>query len=278
MHIENYFVSQADRRYSLRDRGLLSAEYIVLHNTAGGSVKSSVDYLKSRGYGYHFIIDRDGAIYQTVPMNQKVFHAGSSNWRGRDSLNGFSIGVCFANRGWSATEESNYQWRQVGHHGGNTYHDKHYWEEYSDAQIQAGISLCSAIVSHYPIRDIVRHDDIAIGRKVDTGPALDISPFEALIPDRSRELIYEHIVDVRDGDVLNIRRWPGETVVGTLSPQEVVYVRSFTYKYVFSSHRQRKVPVKDEWCSIAKDGFTHLGYVHSGYLDELDSDDSNPVA
>jgi len=41
----------------------------------------------------HFLIRRDGAVTQFVPCNRRAWHAGQSNWRGRECCNDFSIGV-----------------------------------------------------------------------------------------------------------------------------------------------------------------------------------------
>jgi len=45
-------------------------KYIALHHTAGGSAKSSIEFWKSNSdkVATHFIIDRNGDIYQTMSM------------------------------------------------------------------------------------------------------------------------------------------------------------------------------------------------------------------
>src|SRR5438874_11978425 len=41
----------------------------------------------------HFLVRRDGELVQFVPVERRAWHAGASNWRGRERCNDFSIGV-----------------------------------------------------------------------------------------------------------------------------------------------------------------------------------------
>ncbi|MBF0425739.1 MAG: 1,6-anhydro-N-acetylmuramyl-L-alanine amidase AmpD [Magnetococcales bacterium] len=41
----------------------------------------------------HFFVDRLGVVTQFVPVHKRAWHAGASNWRGRDTCNDFSVGV-----------------------------------------------------------------------------------------------------------------------------------------------------------------------------------------
>ena len=41
----------------------------------------------------HLCIFRDGRIHQYVPFDQRAWHAGASEWRGRTRANDFSIGI-----------------------------------------------------------------------------------------------------------------------------------------------------------------------------------------
>jgi len=53
-------------------------KYIALHHTAGGSAMSSIEYWKSNSdkVATHFIIDRNGDIYQTMSMLYYGYHLG----------------------------------------------------------------------------------------------------------------------------------------------------------------------------------------------------------
>ncbi len=46
-----------------------------MHRTAGDSAASALSAFKS-GIGAHFIIDKDGAIYQTASLDKQVSHVG----------------------------------------------------------------------------------------------------------------------------------------------------------------------------------------------------------
>lgn len=51
---------------------------IIVHQTGGATAASSLNsYLGPNANGAHFLIDRDGKIYQTASMNQQTWHVGS---------------------------------------------------------------------------------------------------------------------------------------------------------------------------------------------------------
>lgn len=88
---------------------------IVLHATAGGTARSSIDHLRSVGLSYHFIIARDGKdsgngsasdgtdplVFFCVPTSHRAAHVGSNipfpNSNNRIA-NRCSIGISLANR------------------------------------------------------------------------------------------------------------------------------------------------------------------------------------
>ena len=49
---------------------------IIVHQTAGSSAGSAFSSYASGAAGAHFLIDRDGAIYQTARLTQKTWHVG----------------------------------------------------------------------------------------------------------------------------------------------------------------------------------------------------------
>jgi AmpD protein len=94
----------------------------------------------------HFLIRRDGELCQFVPCGARAWHAGESSWKGRLQCNDFSIGVELEGTG-DAT--------------------------FTDAQYGRLAALTRALMTRYPIRDIVGHSDVAPGRKSDPGPQFD---------------------------------------------------------------------------------------------------------
>lgn len=94
----------------------------------------------------HFLIRRDGGLQQFVSCDRRAWHAGRSQWLGRDSCNDYSIGI-----------------ELEGLEG----------ERFEPAQYEALAALLTAIGSRYPIRHVVGHEHVAPGRKADPGPGFD---------------------------------------------------------------------------------------------------------
>ena len=108
----------------------------------------------------HALIRRDGAIVQYVPFGERAWHAGASQYRGRESCNDFSIGVEL-----EGTDDT----------------------AYAEAQYQQLAALAAALLAAYASLStghIVGHGDIAPGRKTDPGAAFDWPRFRALLKER----------------------------------------------------------------------------------------------
>ncbi|MGB0894261.1 MAG: 1,6-anhydro-N-acetylmuramyl-L-alanine amidase AmpD [Parashewanella sp.] len=97
----------------------------------------------------HFLIRRDGGLIQYVSCDDRAWHAGLSEFEGRENCNDFSIGI--------ELEGSDFQ-------------------AFTEAQYQSLISLTQDIMLHYPQitpQRITGHSDIAPARKTDPGPYFD---------------------------------------------------------------------------------------------------------
>lgn len=96
----------------------------------------------------HCFIRRDGSVIQFVPFNQRAWHAGVSQYQGRERCNDFSIGIELE--------------------GTDT-------QCYTDEQYDQLNQLIKLLQQTYPqIKNhIVGHCDIAPGRKTDPGEAFD---------------------------------------------------------------------------------------------------------
>lgn len=97
----------------------------------------------------HFFIKRNGAITQFVSCLDRAWHAGVSNFAGRENCNDFSLGIELEGEDDRA---------------------------YSDAQYQSLNQLIAELVKHYPLitpERICGHSDIAPQRKTDPGPAFN---------------------------------------------------------------------------------------------------------
>jgi N-acetyl-anhydromuramoyl-L-alanine amidase len=94
----------------------------------------------------HFLVRRDGAVVQFVPVERRAWHAGASSWRGRSRCNDFSVGIEL-----EGAEE----------------------EPFEPAQYQSLISLIQRLRTTLPLRHLAAHSDVAPGRKTDPGARFD---------------------------------------------------------------------------------------------------------
>src|SRR5580698_1973596 len=97
----------------------------------------------------HVLVRRDGTPVQFVPFGSRAWHAGLSQYQGRNACNDFSIGIEL-----EGTDETAYE----------------------DAQYQTLTAVIAALLAAYATLDtarIVGHSDIAPGRKLDPGVKFD---------------------------------------------------------------------------------------------------------
>lgn len=110
---------------------------IMLHHTAGSTASGAAQALNSRGLSAHYVIDKDGTIYQMVGDERRAFHAGAGSIRGdgRD-INDRSIGIEIVNLG-NGTDP------------------------YTEAQYRALEKLVPYLTNRYdiPTRNIVGHSE-----------------------------------------------------------------------------------------------------------------------
>ena len=100
----------------------------------------------------HFLVRRDGALIQFVPLQRRAWHAGVSNWRGRERCNDYSVGIEL-----EGTDDS----------------------AFAHAQYNRLAKLGRALCALLPIRDVAAHSDVASGRKTDPGARFDWARFLA---------------------------------------------------------------------------------------------------
>jgi len=59
------------------ERGTLKeAVAIVVHQTGASSAESTFQSYRGKANGAHFLVDKDGTIYQTARLTQRTFHVG----------------------------------------------------------------------------------------------------------------------------------------------------------------------------------------------------------
>ncbi|MGK0273311.1 MAG: AmpD protein [Cocleimonas sp.] len=141
------------------------ADLIVIHNISlppnkyggGGIDQLFTNQLDKDEYPYyadihqlrvssHLLIRRDGEMVQYVPFNKRAWHAGISEYQGRDTCNNFSIGI--------EMEGSDF-------------------EAFTEDQYIALEESINSLLKTYPNLSksaITGHEHIAPGRKTDPGP------------------------------------------------------------------------------------------------------------
>ena len=119
---------------------------IIIHHT-GDSIESAISWMKMKEskVSYHYLIAKNGDIYQMVKEEDKAWHAGVSVLHNRKNVNTFSIGIAFEGKGVGSVP-------------------------YTDEQYKAGAYLCKLLKRKYTkITNgwIVGHKTIAPERKPD---------------------------------------------------------------------------------------------------------------
>ncbi|MEM8984248.1 MAG: 1,6-anhydro-N-acetylmuramyl-L-alanine amidase AmpD [Pseudomonadota bacterium] len=104
----------------------------------------------------HFLIARTGHLTQYVPVSKRAWHAGQSQYCGRDACNDFSVGIEL-----EGTDSSGYA-------------DAQY------ATLNALASVLRAAIPSLAGGYAVGHADIAPGRKTDPGSGFDWTRATAL--------------------------------------------------------------------------------------------------
>lgn len=136
---------------------VIKPTHIVLHHSSGayaGSVSWCMDPVSK--VSYHCIVARNGKRTVLALPSQRTWHAGVSSWQGRKDVNSFSIGLAWE---------------------GDTYQ-----VPLSEDAILSAVEYLLPILDEYhiPLSNIIRHADIAPGRKDDCSPAAHAALIAAL--------------------------------------------------------------------------------------------------
>jgi N-acetylmuramoyl-L-alanine amidase len=211
--------------------GPLESEYLIIHYTAGGSAHSSIDWLVNPAAkaSAHLVIGRDGRITQLVPFDRVAWHAGTSSWAGRDGLNRFSLGIELDNAGplnrvggvWRAWFGRDYPDAEVIEATHKLETRPRGWHVFTEAQIAVCLEASLLLMQKYGLKDVLGHDDVSPGRKLDPGPAFPMRSFKARLLGRRED----ESVHSRTTTQLNIRSGPGTqhpTLQGSPLPEDTV--------------------------------------------------------
>ena len=96
----------------------------------------------------HYLIARDGRLWQLVDETARAWHAGAGSWRGMGDINSRSIGIELDNRG---------------------------AEPFAEPQMRVLEDLLCGIMDRWGIgaEGVIAHSDLAPGRKADPGARFD---------------------------------------------------------------------------------------------------------
>ncbi len=131
----------------------MAVDAIVIHYTAL-PLAESLELLARPGHpaSTHYVIDRDGTLYQMVPERLRAWHSGVSCLGSRERVNDFSIGI-------------------------DLVYEPDVDDGYTEPQYVVLLDLLDGIRSRHPIRpeNVVGHEEVALprGRKTDPGPLFD---------------------------------------------------------------------------------------------------------
>lgn len=118
--------------------------FVIIHHTTNGAIEPALATLTdpAREVSAHYVVERDGTIYQLVDERQRAWHAGKSRWGSDADINSASIGIELDNDG---------------------------HEPYAEPQVVALLALLADLQARYriPTPNFLGHGDIAPGRKVD---------------------------------------------------------------------------------------------------------------
>jgi beta-lactamase class A len=123
------------------------ATELVLHHTAMDADESCISFFldPSSFVSSHFLVGRDGRLFQFVSLEHRAWHAGSSDLHGRTVLNRSSVGVEITGNG-------------------NRY-------PFTKAQMETTVRLVGVLTAQLGLEApwIAGHEHVAPGRKVDPG-------------------------------------------------------------------------------------------------------------
>ncbi|WP_291403225.1 N-acetylmuramoyl-L-alanine amidase [Daejeonella sp.] len=124
--------------------GLRKPNYVIIHHTAQKSTEQTLKTftLPRTQVSAHYVIGRDGKVYQMLHDLLRAWHGGAAKWGNLTDINSGSIGIELDNDG---------------------------FETFSEAQINSLMEVLAKLKKSHgiPAANFIGHSDIAPGRKVD---------------------------------------------------------------------------------------------------------------
>jgi hypothetical protein len=123
----------------------MEIDCVVLHATAGGLAGTLAWFENpNSGVSAHYVVAKNGKVFQMVEEQRKAHHAGASKFQGREDFNRFSVGIEIVNLNDGL-------------------------DPYPPDQFEAMVNLVDYLVEKYNIQRqwIVTHADISTAGKTD---------------------------------------------------------------------------------------------------------------
>jgi len=124
--------------------GLRKPNYVVIHHTAQNSTEQTLKTFTTprTQVSAHYVIGRDGVIYQMLNDYLRAWHGGAAKWGNLTDINSASIGIELDNNG---------------------------FEPFAQPQINSLLTVLANLKKTHaiPAANFIGHSDIAPGRKVD---------------------------------------------------------------------------------------------------------------
>jgi N-acetylmuramoyl-L-alanine amidase len=129
-------------------------DMLIIHYTEMRSADAALNLLRDpkAAVSAHYLVARNGQVYQLVDEDARAWHAGVSYWSGDRDINSRSIGI---------------ELDHPGHAGGNPPFERPLMAALGD--LADGILARHKIPAHH----VLGHSDIAIERKIDPGEQFD---------------------------------------------------------------------------------------------------------
>lgn len=249
--------------------GKIKPKFLVIHYTASDNYEGDVRTLSTsdRPASCQLVIAPDGRVTQIGALNDKMWHAGKSAWRGYSMLNSYSIGIevtcpgpLTGDKTWygkKLVDGEPFPFINAAHKNGGKVQN---WAGFTDAQIDAVIDIGSALMKAYKLEEAVGHDDISPGRKIDPGPSCPDSVFHALNGNRIEE-------DEPERPELNSVDGARRIVVG-VAPDRLNFRASPNGQIRGQLPENTKVDllaVRGEWAQVRTPA-GYVGWVHNDYI------------
>lgn len=118
--------------------------FVIIHHTTNDRAEDALRTLRDplRQVSAHYLVGRDGSLYQLVDERLRAWHAGDSWWGGQTDINSASIGIELDNNG---------------------------REPFAEPLVNTLLALLADIKQRHriPVANFLGHADVAPRRKVD---------------------------------------------------------------------------------------------------------------